>query len=434
MVQTTGAGPLGTPPDGQRSAEVPVVSDGPQQRRRRRRRLILLAAGALLLVGTSLGLGLGLTAGGPAGSGTQLRSVTRVVPVRRGTMQQAISANGVIQPAQVADLNFTVSGRVTAVDAAVGQTVGAGAVLAAVSATALDVQEASAQASYDAAEAKLAADRNAGAPTSQVQADVAAIAAAAAQLTTAKKAVAGATLLSPIAGTVASVGLTVGEQVSGSSGSASSPSRGPSGGTLNGSGAQVVVESTDNFVIDTTVDDTQVGALAVGDHVLVVPTASAPPVPGTLTSVGQIAQPGTGIPSYPITITLTGTPSGIVAGMTAQLTIVVKQLKGVLEVPTPAISYKRGRPAVTVVEAGGARVVHPVTIGTTTGGETEITHGLSAGARVAVRVETVVGGSRGGRRSNPVVITPGALKARAFVTGSSGSGFVGYAPLQANGG
>lgn len=385
-------GPFGRVPgagDTQETAVVPHVPPlPPVPKGRRRRAAVIGGVAALLAAGAAIGAWQA-TSGGPAPAASGVVVATRTVRVTAGTMSETASASGTIQPEQTANLDFAVSGRVTAVDVAVGDMVKTGQTLATLAPTSLEAQEAAAQSALASDEAKLAADEASRAGTSQVAADEAQIASAQTQLTTAKKSVAAATLTSTITGEVSNVDLTVGEQVSGSGagGSSSSPTKvfGPGAGTSTASG-QVTVVTPDRFIVDCSVDDTEVGQLADGDHVIVSQTGTPVSAPGTVTFVGLVPS-GTGIPSYPVTVTLTGTPGGIFAGTNAQLTIIVKRLGHVLEVPTPAVSYRGGQAEVTVVTPGGRRV-EPVTVGTTFNGETQITHGLTAGERVVERIET----------------------------------------------
>lgn len=348
----------------------------------------------IVAAGAGVGSWLGTSGGAPAPG---LHVTTQIETVSTGTIKQTVSASGTIEPAQESDLDFAVSGKVTAVDVAVGQKVAAGQTLATVAATALQAQEAAAQATLTAAESKLSTDESDGASTIQVASDEASVSSAQAQLTTAEKALADAGLTSPIAGTVASVDLTVGQQVSGTGSAghgAASTSAGSSGS--GSSSSQVVVVSTDTFIVNTTVDDTEVGEVATGDQAVITPTGSTTTVYGTVASVGMIASGSGGVPSFPVTIDVTGTPSGVYAGSGAQVSIIVKQLDDVVEVPSAAISYNGGQATVTVVESDGKRVSQAVTVGTTDNGETQITRGLRVGERVVERVATFTapGGAR----------------------------------------
>src|SRR6202034_3424925 len=188
-----------------------------------RRHLILVIAVAVVLIGGATGLSLWLT-GGSTASG--LVVTTQVVSVTRGTIQQTVASSGTIEPASQANLNFAVSGTVTAVNVQAGQTVTSGQVLASVGTSALEDELDAAQAQLASAQDKLASDEGSSATTAQIDADEASVTSAQSSLTTAQTNLADASLTSTISGTVASVSLTVGQQVSGSGGSSSSGSSG----------------------------------------------------------------------------------------------------------------------------------------------------------------------------------------------------------------
>lgn len=388
----------------EQTQEVPVASPGstpPKGFLRRHRWWIIAAAVAVLAAGGGIGAWLA-TSGSPAAG---FHVTTDVVSVTTGAMKQTVAASGTIAPAQEADLNFAVSGKVVAVNVAAGQAVTAGQTLASVAPTALQADTSAAQASLTAAQAKLSSDQADGASTSQIDSDQASVTSARDQLTTAQKDLADANLTSTISGTVASVDLTTGQEVSGSGGSGSSAPSGGSGGSggstsssgtgASGSSGQVVVISTGSYVVNTTVDDTEVGEVAAGDQAVITPTGSTTPVYGTVASVGMIASGSSSVASFPVAIDVTGSPSGIYAGSSAEVSIVVKQLNDVIEVPTAAISYTSSQAAVTLVKSGGQHVSEPVTVGTNSDGETQITQGLSAGQKVLERVVTFTGAPGG---------------------------------------
>ncbi len=383
-----------------RTEEVPAVAGTPSGpspstwRRLGRRRLVIAAVVVVLAAGAGLGIWLGTGSGG----GTGLKVVTQVVSVATGTMQQTVSTTGTVAPAHEADLDFAVSGKVTAVDVTVGQTVTAGQALATVASTALQATADAAQASLTSAQAKLASDRAGGASTSQILSDEAAVTSAQSQLTSAQTDLADATLTSTIAGTVASVDLTVGQQVSGS-GSGNGGAK-TSSGDSGDSSPQVTVISTDTFVVNTTVDDTQVGKIAAGDQAVITPTDATTPAYGTVASVGMIASGSSGVASFPVVVDVTGTPSGVHAGASASVSIVVQQLDDVVEVPTAAISYGNGHATVTVVK-DGRHVPTAVTTGQTSDGDTQITHGVTAGEKVVEKVVTFTGTPSGAKNGFP---------------------------------
>ena len=207
-----------------RTQETPAVDDphdmveAPRRGWVRSHKLIVIAV-VVVVIGGATGLTLWLT-GGSAAPG--LVVTTKVVSVTRTTLQQTVASSGTIEPASQANLNFAVSGTVTAVNVTAGQTVTSGQVLATVDTSALQDQLSAAQAQLAAAQDKLASDEDSSASTAQVDADQASVTSAQSSLTTAQTDLADASLTSTISGTVASVSLAVGQQVTGSGGSGGS--------------------------------------------------------------------------------------------------------------------------------------------------------------------------------------------------------------------
>ena len=384
------------PPHDNLTEEVPTVGSTRGARWRFGRKQIVVATVAVVaLAGTGIGISLGTT-----GSSTSpLQITTQVVAVTSGTMQQTVSTSGTIEPSQQANLNFAVSGTITAVDVSTGQTVTTGQTLATVDQSALQAQLAAAEATLTAAQARLAGDQADGAAASQLDSDGASVTSAQTQVTSAETNLSDASLTSTISGTVASVDLSVGQQVSGGSSSSGSGASGSGAAAAVSSSGQVVVIATNSYVVGSTVDDTQIGQVRVGDQAVITPTGSRASVYGTVSSLGLIATQSSNVATFPVQIAVTGTPGGLYAGATATVSIVVRQINGAVEVPTASISYSSGGQAtVTVVENGG-HVSQPVTTGVSASGETQITKGLGAGAKIMERVVKFNGAAVGGARS-----------------------------------
>ena len=240
--------------------ELPLAKDegvlAERPSRWRRHRVAIVVAAVIVLAGAG-GLAYWLSSGSSTPTG--LVVTTQVVPVTTGTIQQTVTSSGTIEPASQASLNFAVSGTVTAVDVKAGQTVTAGQVLATVDTTALSEEVSAAQAQLDSANARLAADQAAASSTTQLDTDQAAVTSAQSSLSNAQTALADASLTSTISGTVASVSLTVGQQVTGTgsgggNGNANNGSNGSNGSNSGGTGssAQVVVIGTDSYIVTTT--------------------------------------------------------------------------------------------------------------------------------------------------------------------------------------
>ncbi len=145
-------------------------------------------------------------------------------------------------------------------------------------------------------------------------------------------------------------------------------------------------------MIDADVDASQVGQIKTGDHVVITTNGAPGPVAGTVASIGLTADTSSGVATFPLVIDVTGTPSGLYAGASATVSIIYHQLTDVLAVPAAAVRPS-GRRTVVDTIVHGRRVARPVTIGLTTGGQTQITSGLTAGERVVVTIPRDTGGS-----------------------------------------
>ena len=331
--------------------------------------------------------------------------------------------------------------------------------------------------------AKVNSDGTSGASAAQTTADQANLNAANGALATAQANLADASLTSPIAGTVSVVNLTVGQQLGNSGGSgnnlqgtgtgsglsaASSSSNSSASG--NSSTPQVEVVST-GFVVNLSVDDTQIGRLQAGQSATIsASTASAGTgtgrtgragggaaaatgaagtagtavfhgaaaggavgggggfagfgqgATGTVTSVGTVATSTDGVASFPVTVTVTGTPTGLYSGSTVEVAITYRETDNVLEVPTAAITTKGGQSTVTV-SVNGATSTKQITTGQSSGAETQVLSGLSAGDQVVVTVHVITApsGSTTGARARPAP----AVSEDSVAGGAGGGGFVG---------
>jgi multidrug efflux pump subunit AcrA (membrane-fusion protein) len=326
----------------------------------------------------------------------------RTLTVTRGTVQQTVSASGTLEPATEADLSFQSAGTVNSVGVSVGQQVAKGEVLASIDTSALQGQVTLAQAVVTQAQTQVTAAGSSGS-ASQIAAADAQLASAQAKLLAAQQALSQARLTSPIDGVVAAVAVKVGSTVggsgaSGSSGSSSSgagraSSGGGTGASAAGTGstgasgsssAAVSVISTNAWVVQTQVGNADLPSLKQGMQAQILPTGSRTTIYGTVESIGIVASSSSsGTSQFPVTIAVTGAPTGLYAGTAASVSIIVKQMDDVLTVPTAALSSSNGRTTVTVLQ-NGQQVTTPVTVGRIFGARTEVTAGLSDGAQVVL--------------------------------------------------
>jgi multidrug efflux pump subunit AcrA (membrane-fusion protein) len=399
-------------------------------RPRNSRQYILTAAAAVILLG-----GIGYLMFGRSDSAS---ATTTTSTVAAGTFQTTVSASGTIDPADEADLDFQVSGRVTSVKVKAGDTVEKGDVLAKLDTVSLDAALASAEAQLEAAQTT-AADDGSSSSTQQVS-NNAAVASAAADVDTAKDNLAAATLKSTISGTVAAVNVAVGDQASGSSSSSSSSDSTGSTGASGGSGgtggtgtgsssssssstssttAAVTVVTPKKFVVDVDVAATDIKQVKKGLQVQITPNGATTPIFGTVKDVGLVAETSsTGAATFPVTVSVTGSQSGLYAGTTADVSIIVKQVTNVLSVPTLALTTSGGKTYVQKVDGSGTKKT-AVTVGQTYGASTEITAGLKAGDKVQLTTPTQLRTGTGAR-------TGGTGGGGGF--GGGGGGFTGQRP------
>jgi multidrug efflux pump subunit AcrA (membrane-fusion protein) len=284
-----------------------------------------------------------------------------------------------------------------------------------------------AQQSADQASAKVASDRTAlsnaesttasASQASAVAQDNAGLAQAQQAVTTAQDAVSEAALTAPTAGEVAQVNLSVGSTTSGSSSSAAAAAA-----SASASAAQFIVLTPGSFEVTSTVSDSVISEVAVGQNAVVTAAGSTNGLPATVTSVGVIATVSSGVATFPVTVQITGSHPSLRDGMSATVVVVVNQVVGVLTVPTSAVHTTGPASFVNVVQAGKLTPV-TVTVGSADSLRTQITSGLSAGQTVVIATVT---------STIPTTGAAGAGTTRRGAAGGfgggGGAGIVGGAP------
>jgi len=318
--------------------------------------------------------------------------VTRTVAASLTTMQKSVSGSGTLTPSVQQDVSFDVSGTVTAVPVAVGQTVTAGQTLATVDTLQLNADLLQAKATLASAQAKLSdATGTAQIAAAQAQVDV-----AQSGVDTAQTAMDGATLTAPVAGLLTAVNLEVGDAVSG--GSSSGPSTGGGSDTTT---AQFTIVGTDAWEVDVTVSDADVALIAVGDQAEVTLDGATDPVFGTISEIGLLSTSDSGVAAYPVTVAVTGDQEGLHDGVSADVELVYERRTDVLTVPSLAVTTATdGTATVKQLDADGKTVEVTVTTGETSGNLTEITDGLAEGDEVVLATFTPGQGGTGRQNQN----------------------------------
>ena len=149
------------------------------------------------------------------------------------------------------------------------------------------------------------------------------------------------------------------------------------------SGAAITVASN-ALEVSTSVVESDVASISVGQAASVTITALDQVVDGTVTSIAPIAEAGStsDVVSFAVTLHLANVPEALRPGMTAEVTIVTASANDVLTVPSRALSGSGDNYTVRLVGADGTVEVRSVTVGLLTDSLAEIKSGLAAGDSV----------------------------------------------------
>lgn len=178
-----------------------------------------------------------------------------------------------------------------------------------------------------------------------------------------------ATLVAPIDGTVTAVNIAEG---------------------LDATGTAITIAAA-TYEVTADVVESDISAMSVGQEATIAVDAIGATIQGTVSAIAPSAgDAGSGVVSYPVTVTLTGAPTALRAGMTADITIVTASATGVVTVPTEALRGTAGSYRVQVLGADGEPVTRDVTVGLVTNTTAEIQSGLAEG-------ETVITGTASSR-------------------------------------
>ena len=193
-----------------------------------------------------------------------------------------------------------------------------------------------------------------------------AVDAAAPEVAVAEQAVAQATIVSPIAGTVVSVGMAVGDEV-----------------TAGSSTAAIIIDGDGGYEVVATVGLADIGHVAVGQEASLVPDGSDLSLAGQVTAISSTPDDDASTTSFRVTVGLTDPGADLRNGATGTVTITTDGAVRVLAVPTSAVAVDGDRHTVTVLTGSGTEDI-AVQVGVVGAEWTEITGGLEEGRRVVL--------------------------------------------------
>jgi multidrug efflux pump subunit AcrA (membrane-fusion protein) len=176
---------------------------------------------------------------------------------------------------------------------------------------------------------------------------------------------ADAKLTSPIAGAVASVDLSAGQSVS-------------AGSTADG----ITILNSGSFQTTASLTSTQASEVKVGDKADVTVNGTAGTQAGTVTRVGPVSGSSTSSYTYPVVVALAPRSSGIEAGSTAQIQVVLHQVDYALAIPTSAVHTVAQGDCYVMVLKSGHEVRQPITVGVVGSVYTQVTAGITKGTTV----------------------------------------------------
>ncbi len=192
-----------------------------------------------------------------------------------------------------------------------------------------------------------------------------AVDAAAGDVTVAQQALAQATVVSPIAGTVVAVNIAAGDSAAAAS------------TTQN-----VVVQGPGGYEANTTVSLNDVAKIKVGQAATVTADGATAPVAGKVVAISAVPTSTAATTSYGVVIALPPDAPSLRNGAIGSVGIVTGSASGVA-VPTSAVTTTGTRHTVTVVEGSTTQVV-AVQVGVVGTTWTQITNGLQAGQQVVL--------------------------------------------------
>ncbi len=194
-------------------------------------------------------------------------------------------------------------------------------------------------------------------------------------LQTAQLALDYATVTAPISGTITMVNANEGSYAS-----ASAP--------------MFEIANVDTLEVSTGINEQNVSKIKVGQEVLLkINSVSDQWFSGNITEIGKVMNTQT--KNYPITISLHNQDDALVAGMYAEVEVIVDHADDVLVIPVDAIVYKDAQPIVYTAQADGTVKETKVTLGLNDGDQYVVTEGLKAGDQIVVKGNsTLVDGAK----------------------------------------
>jgi membrane fusion protein, macrolide-specific efflux system len=135
--------------------------------------------------------------------------------------------------------------------------------------------------------------------------------------------------------------------------------------------------------VDVDATTSQIAEIQDQEQAEITPTGTNTTAYGIVTSISSVGSTTSGVTTFPVTITVTGSPAGLYAGASADVEIIVKQATNVLVVPTTAV-HTLGTASYVDILKNGKETQQTVTVGAVGSPYTQITSGLKSGQDVVL--------------------------------------------------
>jgi membrane fusion protein, macrolide-specific efflux system len=328
-------------------------------------------------------------------SGVTLSSdEVQVVTAVRGDIAQEITPSGNLVMPNVAKLNFGSVGTVTEVDCEIGDKVKTGQVLAKIDTLALEQTFIQSQVAYKQAQKTLelarAAANASGSVTSApdpltIEINTLAVEQARLRMVQAKDDLDNATIKAPFDGLIGQVSINVNDTAS---------------------ATQTVIRLVDptRIQVNAYVNEMDVFSVKLGDSatISIDALASSTRMPATVFAISPSTDASSGVVNYLVKLnvkvpsnffTTNATDSSVSSitsassfkeGLTASVSIIIAERKGVIIIPNRAVTREGRDSIVNIVKEDGSLEKRVVQTGITSSQNVEITSGVKEGERIAI--------------------------------------------------
>jgi macrolide-specific efflux system membrane fusion protein len=203
------------------------------------------------------------------------------------------------------------------------------------------------------------------------------------------------TLYSPAEGTVGVINAKIGEQVAGSGdtvahsvteAAAGTPGAEPPGTVSGGSGGFITLTDVSTLQVEARFSEADAARIRPGQVATITFEAlGGRQIGANVVSVDSLETVENNVVTYNVKLLLVRAEEGIKPGMTASVDVTVAERRGVLRLPTSAVSPREGQATVTVLLPDGETETRTVRTGLKGDDDIEITSGLKEGDRVVLQ-------------------------------------------------